>query len=133
MVGGARFLTEEKIECDIEHRRSVAVLCTLYKIRRNPMHHLYVALHVPYVPVRLKAVLWSHIGILMRLLAAEPRSTAGLLIPSQCLRETILLTLYSTVCDWWGLRAGKMLFYWPKLLAPLFVLCFIFIFIFSIR
>ena len=30
----------------------------------------------------MHAVLWSHIGILMRLLAAEPRSTTGLLFTS---------------------------------------------------
>ena len=38
-------------ECDIAHRRSVAVLCMLYKIRCIPMHPLYSALPVPYVPV----------------------------------------------------------------------------------
>ena len=30
----------------------------------------------------LLEVLWSHIGILVRYLAAEPRSTAGLLLPA---------------------------------------------------
>ena len=40
---------------------------------------------VPYVPVRSHAVLWSHICILMLLLAAEPHSTAGLLFHSRYL------------------------------------------------
>ena len=40
-------------ECNIVHRRSVAVLCMLYKIRCNPMYPLYDALPVPYVPVRV--------------------------------------------------------------------------------
>ena len=40
-------------ECDLSHRRSVAVLCILYKIRCNPMHPLCGALPVPYVPVRV--------------------------------------------------------------------------------
>ena len=40
----------------------------------------------------LHAVPWSHIGILMRRLAAEPRSSAGLLFTSGCLFGTILLT-----------------------------------------
>ena len=66
----------------------------------------------------LHAVLWSHIGILMRHLAAEPRSTAGLLFPSQCASGTILLTQYSMVWDWPVSRAGPMLFYWIKLLYP---------------
>ena len=50
-VSGARFLTGGVFECDIAHRRSVAVLCMLYKIRCNPMHPLNGALPGPYVPV----------------------------------------------------------------------------------
>ena len=52
-VSGARFLTGGVFECDITHRRSVAVLCMLYKIRCNPKHLLYDALPGPYVPVRV--------------------------------------------------------------------------------
>ena len=52
-VSGAQFLTGGVYECDIAHRRSVAVLCMLNKI-----------------------MLWSRIGTLMHPLAAEPRSTA---------------------------------------------------------
>ena len=59
-VRGARFLTGCVFECDIAHRRSVAVLCMLYKIRCNPVHHLNGALPGPYVPVRLHAVIWLH-------------------------------------------------------------------------
>ena len=40
-------------ECDIAHRRSVAVLCKQYKIRCNPVHPLNGALPGPYVPVRV--------------------------------------------------------------------------------
>ena len=40
-------------ECDLAHRRSVAVLCMLFKIKCNPMNPLYSALPVPYVPVRV--------------------------------------------------------------------------------
>ena len=54
-VSGARFLTGGVFECDIAHRRSVAVICMLYKIkiRCNPMHPLNGALPGPYVPVRV--------------------------------------------------------------------------------
>ena len=52
-VSGARFLTVGVFECDIAHRRSVAVLCMLYKIRCNPVHPLNCALPGPYVPVRV--------------------------------------------------------------------------------
>ena len=47
------FLTGGVFDCDLAHRRSVAVLCMLYKIRCNLMLPLYGALHVPYVPVRV--------------------------------------------------------------------------------
>ena len=73
-VSGARFLTGGVFECDLAHRQSVAVLCMLYKIRCNPMHHLYGALPVSYVPVRVTRS--AVISTLMRVLAAEPRSTA---------------------------------------------------------
>ena len=58
----------------------------------------------------LFTVPWSHIGILLRSLAAEPRCIAGLLFPSQCPSGTILLTPYSMVWDWRVSRAGPMLF-----------------------
>ena len=45
----------------------------LYKIMCNQIHPLHGALPVPYVPVRV-----AH----GNLVAAEPRSTAGLLFPS---------------------------------------------------
>ena len=41
------------LERDLAHRRSVAVLCMLNKIRCNALHILYGALTVPYVPVRV--------------------------------------------------------------------------------
>ena len=53
VVSGASFLTVGVFECDLAHRRSVAVLCMLYKIRCISMHPLYGALPVPYVPVRV--------------------------------------------------------------------------------
>ena len=53
VVSGASFLTGGVFECDLAHRRSVAVLCMLYKIRCNSMHPLYDALPVLYVPVRV--------------------------------------------------------------------------------
>ena len=52
-VSGARFLTGGMFECDFAHRRSVAVLYMLYKIRCNPVHPLNGALPGPYVPVRV--------------------------------------------------------------------------------
>ena len=53
VVSVASFLTGGVFECDLAHRRSVAVLYMLNKIRCNPMHPLCGALPVPYVPVRV--------------------------------------------------------------------------------
>ena len=52
-VSGARFLTGGVFGCDTAHRRSVAVLCMLYKIRCNPMHPLNYVIPGPYVPARV--------------------------------------------------------------------------------
>ena len=62
VVSGASFLTGGLFECDLAHRRSVAVLCMLYKIRCNPTHPLYGDLPVPYEPVRVTAPIGSLIG-----------------------------------------------------------------------
>ena len=43
-VSGARLLNGCVFDCEISHRRSVAVLCMLYKIRCNPVHPLNGAL-----------------------------------------------------------------------------------------
>ena len=59
----------------------------------------------------LHAVPWSHIGILVFQIAAEPRSTVGLLFPSQCPSGTIMLTPYLMVWERWVSRAGPMLFF----------------------
>ena len=84
------FLTERVFECGIAHRRSVAVLCMLYKITCNPMHPRYGTLHAPSM--------------------MHPR----VLYPSQYLCETILVTPYSMAWDWWVSRAGPTPFYWPS-------------------
>ena len=55
-VRGARFLAGGVFECDISHRRSVAVLCTLCKIRCNLVHPLNGVLPGPYVPVRVPRI-----------------------------------------------------------------------------
>ena len=110
-VSGGSFLTGGVFECNLAHSCSVAALCMLYKIRCNPMHPLCGALPLPYVPVRVTR---AHIDSLMRLLAAEPRSIAGLLFACQYLCGPILVTPCSMVWDWRVSRAGPMPFYWPS-------------------
>ena len=127
-VSGARFLICGVFQCDIAHHRSLAVLCMLCKIGRNPMHPLDEALPGPYVPVRVTRGALADIGIPMRHLATEPYSTAGLLFPSQCPSGMILLTPCSMVWDWRVSRAGPILFYWPKLHYPYYSLLLFFLF-----
>ena len=57
VVSGACFLAGGVLNCDLSHRRSVAVLCMQYKIRCNPKHPLCGVLPVPYVKSGLHAVL----------------------------------------------------------------------------
>ena len=65
------------------------------------MHPLYGAQTVPYVKMRVYAVLCT----VLRLDDAEPRSTAGHLFPSQCPCGMILLTLYLMA---WDLRVSRV-------------------------
>ena len=112
-VSGARFLIGRVFECDIAHRRSVAVLCMLYTIRCNPVHPLNGALPGPYVPMRLHVVA-------QRYTYAPPLNRT-----SQYRRTFIRLSvslwndLADPVFDGVGLSASTarpMLFNWPKLL-----------------
>ena len=118
-VSGAQFLTGGVFECDISHRRSMAVLCMLYKITCNPVHPLNGALPGPYVPVRVtRGTLVAH-----RYTYAPPRWRAlqyiRTFIPfSVPLWNDLADLRCSMVCDWRVSRAGPMLLYWPKLLYP---------------
>ena len=75
----------------------------------------------------LNAVLWSHIGILLRRLAAEHCISAGLLTLSQCPCGTILLSLYYMVCDWQVLRVGPMIFIGLSCALPFVFYVFLFL------
>ena len=102
-VSGVRFLTGGVFECDIAHSRSVAVLCMLYKIRCNQSTLLMVLYLDRIRQCGLHAVVWSHIGILMRRFAAEPRNTVGLYSPL-CVRRN---DLADPVFDGVGLSGFK--------------------------
>ena len=105
VVRGARFLAGGVLECNLAHRRSVAVLCKLFKIKSNPMHPLNGALPLPYVPARVLVVLW----LLYCILTEELLSTVEPLCSSHCLFGTVLVILYLMVSDWRVLRPEPML------------------------
>ena len=50
VVRSAGFPAGGVLECNLAHRRYVAELCILFKIKSNPMHPLSGALPLPYVP-----------------------------------------------------------------------------------
>ena len=110
-VSGARFIAGVVFECDIAHRRSVAVLCMMYKIRCNPMHSLNGALPGLHVPVPVtRGALVAH----QYTYAPPPCRTSQYrrtFIP-QCPSGMILLTTYLIVWDWRVSTARPMLFYW---------------------
>ena len=117
-VSGARFLIGRVFECDISHRRSVAVLCMLHKIRCNTLHPLNGALPGPYVPARVtRGALVAH-----RYTYAPPRCrtlqhSRTFIHFSVCFWNDLAM-----VWDCWVSRAGPMLLYWPKLLYPYYSL-----------
>ena len=98
-VSGARFLTGGVFEYDISHRRSVAVLCMLYKIRCNLVHLLNGALPGPYVPVWVTRVRYTY---------APPRCRAlqysRTFIPFSV---SLWNDLANSVCDGVGLAGFK--------------------------
>ena len=53
VVRSAGFLAGGVLECNLAHRRSVAELCMLFKIKSNPMHPLSGALPLLYVPANI--------------------------------------------------------------------------------
>ena len=131
-VSGARFLTGGVVECDISHRRSVAVLCMLYKIKRNQVQPLNDALPGPYVPVRVtRGALVTH-----QYTYAPPRCRT-----SQYSRTFIhlsvslwndLLTPYSMVWDWRVSKAGPTFLYRPKLIYPYYSTPLVFLALLSV-
>ena len=53
VVRGAGFLAGGIFDCNLPHRRSVAVICTIFKIKSNAMHPVSDALPLPHVPARV--------------------------------------------------------------------------------
>ena len=88
VVSGACFLAGGVLNCNLSHRRSVAVLCMLYKIRCNPTDE-HTLCHSTCAVWASLGYTWYFDHTLMCLPIAEPRSTTGLLFPYQYLSGTI--------------------------------------------
>ena len=64
VVRSAGFLAGGVLDCNLAHRRYVAELCMLFKIKSNPMHPLSGALPLPYVPARvIRGALVAHMAL----------------------------------------------------------------------
>ena len=117
VVSGARFLTGVAFECDIAQHWFMAALyicCIISGVTRCTLSKVIYLCRI--WQCGLHTVLWYTVGILMRLLAAQPRGDAGPLFSSQRTCRTILLPLYSMVWHWRVSRVERMFFYFPKLL-----------------
>ena len=79
VVRSAGFLAGGGLHCNLAHRRSVAVLCMLFKIKSNPTHPLSGALPLPYVPARVALVSHRHSFALPRCRTSQYRRTFVLL------------------------------------------------------
>ena len=98
---------------------SVEELCMMYKIRCNPMHPLYGALLVPYVPVRITRVTVAAYRFTYALPRCRTSQHPSTFIPlSVSLWNDFTDPVFDMVWDWWVSIAGPMLFNRPKLLYP---------------
>ena len=104
VVSGACFLDGGVLNCNLSYRRSVVVLCMLYKIRCNPKHPLCGAPPVPYVPVRVtRGALIAH-----RYTYAPPRSrTSQYRMTFIPLSVSLCNDLFDPVFDGVGLAGFK--------------------------
>ena len=111
-----QFKTGGVFECDLTYHRSVAVLCTLYKIMCNPMHHRYGALHVPCLPVQV--ILDALVAL--RYTYETRRRITFVPIP---LSVSLWNDLVDPVFNGVGLAGSKsktnVFFYWPSCSLPL--------------
>ena len=102
-----RFFNGGVFECDVDLWQYY-VCCTRSGVTRCTLFMVLFLCRM--CRCGLHAAMWCHIGTLMRRLAAEPRSIAGLLFPLQYLCGTIFVTSYSMVWDWRVSRARPMHF-----------------------
>ena len=111
------------------HRRCIrsgVIRCTLFM-------ELYLCRMFQCGLLKVLNLVTPTVRIHVRRLAARPHSIAGILVHSQCLFGTILLTLYSMVQDWRVLRVGPMFFLLAQAARSPFVFyCFNSLFFLSI-
>ena len=115
VVSVACFLAGGVLNCDLFHRRSVAVLCMLYKIRCNPKRPLCGALPVPYVPVRVtRGALIAHLYTFAPPRCRTSQYRRTFIHLSVSLWNDLFDPVFGGFPDWRISRAGPMPFCWPS-------------------
>ena len=116
VVRSAGFLAGGVLDCNLAHRRSVAELYMLFKIKSNPMHPLSSALPSPYVPARATCgalVAHRHAFVPARCRTSQYRRT---FVPNSVSLWNDLKCPCLKVWDWLVSRAEPMLSCWHDLL-----------------
>ena len=115
VVSGARYLTGGVPECNSSHRRSIALLCMLYKIRSNLIRcTLFIAFYLCRMcQYGLHAVLWSLTGFAPNRCRTSPER-------GRLLSISVSLERSYRPCIRWCetgrfLELGHSIFYWPNL------------------
>ena len=110
VVRSACFLAGGVLECNLAHRRCVAKLCLIYKIKSTQC--ILWAVHCPcHMCWRvLLLVHWLLIGTRLHLLVVVLLSSAEPLCPSRCLFGTILVTLcpYAPRRQWMDYKRRRL-------------------------
>ena len=108
VVSWASFLTGGVFECDVPHRRSVARLCMLYKIRYDPMHPLYGAMPGPFVPTSTGYTrCFGRTSV--HVCSSSLQTFIWLLFPCQYLCGSTLVTLFDGMGRGFKSRANAIL------------------------
>ena len=104
VVRSAGFLAGGVLDCNLAHRRSVAELCMLFRIKSNPMHSLSGALPLPYVPTRVtRGALVAH-----RHSFAPPRCRTSQ-YPRTFVPFSVSLSSFPWLVMWgWGLWTDRV-------------------------
>ena len=116
-------------DCNLAHRRSVAELCMLFKIKSNPVHPSSSALPLPYVPVRVTLgalVAHRHSFTPPRCKTSQYRRS---FVPLLMSLWNDFVTLCLLVWDWRVSRAEPMLSCWHDLL---FIFCCLLFYLFVV-
>ena len=110
VVRSAGFLAGGVLDCNLAHRRSLAQLCMLFKIKSNLMHPLSSAVPLPYVTARV-----TRAALVAPPLCRTSRYRRTF-VPLLVSLWNVLSALCLMVWDWQASRSEPILSCWHDLL-----------------